>query len=62
MNVQRISCGSCENFRKKSNNGRVNHGFHSQRGSCPEFLEYIASVENRPKRFFIFSLNFDIKK
>ena len=27
MNVQRISCASSENFRKKSKIGRVNPGF-----------------------------------
>ena len=27
--------------------------------SCPERLEYIASVENRSNRFFKFSLNFE---
>ena len=28
---------------------------------CPELLEYIASVENRPNRFFKFPWNFDFK-
>ena len=30
--------------------------------SCPGSLEYIASVENRPNRFFKFSFNFDFQK
>ena len=34
----------------------------NQWGTCPESLKYIASVENRPKGFSKFSLNFDFKK
>ena len=33
----------------------------NQWGPCLERLEYIASVENRPNRFFKFFFNFDIE-